>query len=44
MLDVQAASLAELGEHRLAQGLAMPVQPLYLRRPDALTTAERVRP
>ena len=44
MLDVQAASLAELGEQRLAQGLAMPVEPLYLRRPDALTTAERVRP
>jgi tRNA threonylcarbamoyl adenosine modification protein YeaZ len=44
MLDVQATSLAALGEHRLAAGLAMPVEPLYLRRPDALTTAERVRP
>jgi tRNA threonylcarbamoyl adenosine modification protein YeaZ len=44
MLDVQATSLAAVAEHRLAAGLAMPVEPLYLRRPDALTTAERVRP
>jgi tRNA threonylcarbamoyl adenosine modification protein YeaZ len=42
-LDVQASSLALLAEERLASGLAMPVEPLYLRRPDALTTAERTR-
>lgn len=44
MLDVQAASLAAVAEQRLAAGLTMPVDPLYLRRPDALTTAERGRP
>lgn len=43
-LDVRAGSLAELALTRLADGVAMPVEPLYLRRPDALTTAERVRP
>ncbi|WP_406832109.1 tRNA (adenosine(37)-N6)-threonylcarbamoyltransferase complex dimerization subunit type 1 TsaB [Pedococcus sp. KACC 23699] len=42
VLDVQAATLAALAEHRLHAGEQMPVEPLYLRRPDALTTAERV--
>jgi tRNA threonylcarbamoyl adenosine modification protein YeaZ len=42
--DVQAASLALLGESLLQAGEALPVEPLYLRRPDALTTAERARP
>ena len=42
-LDVQAGSVATLAEQRLAAGVAMPVEPLYLRRPDALTTAERAR-
>jgi tRNA threonylcarbamoyladenosine biosynthesis protein TsaB len=41
VLDVQAASLAALAERRLADGEDLPVEPLYLRRPDALTTAER---
>ncbi|HSU73981.1 MAG TPA: tRNA (adenosine(37)-N6)-threonylcarbamoyltransferase complex dimerization subunit type 1 TsaB [Terrabacter sp.] len=41
--DVQAASLAVLGEDLLRGGEALPVEPLYLRRPDALTTAERAR-
>ncbi|WP_230209044.1 tRNA (adenosine(37)-N6)-threonylcarbamoyltransferase complex dimerization subunit type 1 TsaB [Nostocoides sp. HKS02] len=41
--DVQATSLAALAAQRLAAGVAMPVEPLYLRRPDALTTAERAR-
>jgi tRNA threonylcarbamoyl adenosine modification protein YeaZ len=41
--DVQAASLALVALHRLRDGVAMPVDPLYLRRPDALTTAERAR-
>jgi tRNA threonylcarbamoyladenosine biosynthesis protein TsaB len=40
-LDVSAVALAEVGLERLAAGVAMPVEPLYLRRPDALTTAER---
>lgn len=40
-LDVQAATLATLAEGRLLDGEQMPVEPLYLRRPDALTTAER---
>lgn len=43
LLDVQAGSLAELALRRLADGVPMPVEPLYLRRPDALTTAERGR-
>jgi tRNA threonylcarbamoyladenosine biosynthesis protein TsaB len=30
-----------VASRRLAAGAPMPVEPLYLRRPDALTTAER---
>lgn len=41
VLDVDAGILAALVARRLAAGEAMPVTPLYLRRPDALTTAER---
>jgi tRNA threonylcarbamoyl adenosine modification protein YeaZ len=40
-LDVSATALAEVALARLAEGVPMPVEPLYLRRPDALTTAER---
>ena len=42
--DVQARSLALVAAQRLHDGVAMPVEPLYLRRPDALTTAERAKP
>jgi tRNA threonylcarbamoyl adenosine modification protein YeaZ len=42
--DVRASTLAELAVERLGAGVAMPVEPLYLRRPDALTTAERATP
>ena len=42
--DVQARSLAVVALQRLRDGVAMPVEPLYLRRPDALTTAERAKP
>lgn len=35
-LDVSAASLARLAAGRVARGLAMPITPRYLRRPDAL--------
>jgi tRNA threonylcarbamoyl adenosine modification protein YeaZ len=42
--DVQARSLAVVALQRLRDGVAMPVDPLYLRRPDALTTAERAKP
>ena len=28
-------------QERLAAGETLPVEPMYLRRPDALTTAER---
>ncbi len=42
--DVQAGSLAVVALQRLRDGVAMPVDPLYLRRPDALTTAERAKP
>ncbi|GAB3449808.1 tRNA (adenosine(37)-N6)-threonylcarbamoyltransferase complex dimerization subunit type 1 TsaB [Phycicoccus ginsengisoli] len=41
VLDVDAAVLAELAAARIVAGEPMPVEPLYLRRPDALTTAER---
>ena len=41
LLDVRAETLAAIAAARLAAGTAMPVEPLYLRRPDALTTAER---
>jgi tRNA threonylcarbamoyl adenosine modification protein YeaZ len=40
-LDVDPAALGRLALRRLAAGEEMPVEPLYLRRPDALTTAER---
>ncbi len=41
VLDVDAAVLARLAVERARAGEEMPVEPLYLRRPDALTTAER---
>lgn len=41
VLDVDAAVLARLAVERARAGEDMPVEPLYLRRPDALTTAER---
>ena len=40
-LDVDGGVLARLGALGLREGREMPVEPLYLRRPDALTTAER---
>lgn len=40
-LDVDAGALLRLASTRLAAGEVLPVEPLYLRRPDALTTAER---
>lgn len=43
LLDVDAAALAQVATEHLREGVAMPVEPLYLRRPDALTTAERGR-
>ncbi|MFQ6171796.1 tRNA (adenosine(37)-N6)-threonylcarbamoyltransferase complex dimerization subunit type 1 TsaB [Oryzobacter sp. R7] len=43
VLDVDAGVLATLGARGIAAGSSMPVEPLYLRRPDALTTAERAR-
>jgi tRNA threonylcarbamoyladenosine biosynthesis protein TsaB len=41
VLDVSAATLGDLAARRLSRGEELPVEPLYLRRPDALTTAER---
>lgn len=41
VLDVDAGVLAAVAVARLRAGAVMPVEPLYLRRPDALTTAER---
>jgi len=41
VLDVSAGVLTDLAVQRLDAGLELPVEPLYLRRPDALTTAER---
>lgn len=41
VLDVDAAVLARVAVARILAGAPMPVEPLYLRRPDALTTAER---
>ncbi len=41
VLDVDPAVLARIAERRLDAGVPMPVEPLYLRRPDALTSAER---
>jgi tRNA threonylcarbamoyladenosine biosynthesis protein TsaB len=40
-LDVDAGLLALIGARRITSGVPMPVEPLYLRRPDALTNAER---
>jgi tRNA threonylcarbamoyladenosine biosynthesis protein TsaB len=40
-VEAAAGDLAELVVAGLAAGREMPVEPLYLRRPDALTTAER---
>ena len=40
-LDVDAGLLALIGARRIVAGVSMPVEPLYLRRPDALTNAER---
>lgn len=40
-LDVGPGWLARLAVRLLAADAAMPVEPRYLRRPDALTTAER---
>ena len=39
--DVDAGLLALIGARGIAAGVPMPVEPLYLRRPDALTNAER---
>ena len=36
-------SLAVVALQRLRDGVDLPVEPLYLRRPDALTTAERAK-
>ena len=44
VLDVSAGVLIDVALQRLDAGVAMPVEPLYLRRPDALTTAERAKP
>ncbi|MFC7486421.1 tRNA (adenosine(37)-N6)-threonylcarbamoyltransferase complex dimerization subunit type 1 TsaB [Knoellia sp. CPCC 206453] len=41
ILDVDAAVLARVAVARIQAGEPMSVEPLYLRRPDALTTAER---
>ena len=41
VLDVDAAVLGRVAVARILAGEPMPVDPLYLRRPDALTTAER---
>ena len=41
VLDVDAAVLAQVALERIAAGEPMPYEALYLRRPDALTTAER---
>ena len=40
-LDVDAGVLALVGARGMVAGVPMPVEPLYLRRPDALTSAER---
>ena len=40
-LDVDAGVLAGLAADGVRAGREMPVEPLYLRRPDALTSAER---
>jgi tRNA threonylcarbamoyladenosine biosynthesis protein TsaB len=43
VLDVSAGLLCGIAMHRLEAGEELPVEPLYLRRPDALTTAERAK-
>jgi tRNA threonylcarbamoyl adenosine modification protein YeaZ len=43
VLDVSAGLLWGIAKHRLDEGVELPVEPLYLRRPDALTTAERAK-
>ena len=42
-LDVDPGWLGQVALRRIEAGGPMPVEPLYLRRPDALTTAERGR-
>lgn len=44
VLDVAAAHLVDLALVRIAAGEPMPLAPMYLRRPDALTLAERAAP
>lgn len=39
LLDVDAGVLAALAARRIASGAQMPVEPLYLRRPDAVAPA-----
>lgn len=41
VLDADAAVLGRVAVRRELAGEPMPVEPMYLRRPDALTTAER---
>lgn len=41
LLDVDASFLVAAATRGLESGRSMPVEPLYLRRPDALTTAQR---
>jgi hypothetical protein len=41
LLDVDPGWLGRVAVRRSAAGDRMPVEPLYLRRPDALTTLER---
>jgi len=41
LLDVDPGVLGRVVLSRLDEGVPLPVEPLYLRRPDALTTAER---
>lgn len=41
ILDVDAGVLALVGARGIVAGSPMPVEPLYLRRPDALTSAQR---
>jgi tRNA threonylcarbamoyladenosine biosynthesis protein TsaB len=43
LLDVDPRWLGQVALRRVAAGEPMPVEPLYLRRPDALTTSERGR-
>ncbi|SDP35915.1 tRNA threonylcarbamoyl adenosine modification protein YeaZ [Pedococcus dokdonensis] len=43
VVGVSAGLLGHIAVQRLSQGETLPVEPLYLRRPDALTTAERAK-